>query len=133
MDLLTHQGNVLERVDDFEYLGSWITNTEPDMKIRIAKAWSTLNKMDVVWKSTLNRDLKISFFRATVESVLLYGAESWTLTKTLQTRLNRTYTRLFRTALNISWKQHKTNKELYRDLGAKRFYLPLTRFGIIEP
>ena len=60
-DLLTLQGNAFERVDDFEYLGSWINNTERDMKIRIAKAWSALNKMDVVWKSTLNRDLKISF------------------------------------------------------------------------
>ena len=33
-DLLTLQGNALERADDFEYLGSWINNTEHDMKIR---------------------------------------------------------------------------------------------------
>ena len=130
-DLLTLQGNELERVDDFEYLGSWINNTERDMKIRIAKAWSALNKMDVVWKSTLNRDIKISFFRATVESVLLYGAESWTLTKTLQTRLNGTYTRLLRSALGISWKQHKTNKELYGELPLVSDTLKLRRLRFI--
>ena len=50
--------------DDFEYLGSWINNTERDMKIRIAKAWSALNKVDVLWKSILNRDLKISIFQS---------------------------------------------------------------------
>ena len=102
-----------------------------DMKIRIAKAWSALNKMDIVWKSTLNRDLKISFFRATVESVLLYGAESWTLTKTLQTRLNGTFTRLLRTALNISWKQHKTNNELYGELPLVSDTLKLRRLRFI--
>ena len=72
--------------------------------------------MNNVWKSNLSRNLKIRFFRATIESVLLYGAETWTLTKTLQNRLNGAYTKLLRTALNISWKEHKTNAELYGDL-----------------
>ena len=78
------------------------------MKIRIAKAWAALNKMDVVWKSDLTNDLKRSFFRATVESIMMYGATTWTLTKSLESKLDGTYTRMLRAVLYISWRQHPT-------------------------
>ena len=48
----------------------------------------------------------------------LYGAESWTLTKTLERRLDGCYTRLLRHALNISWQQKVRNVVLYKDLPA---------------
>ena len=59
--------------------------------------------------------LKVGFFRATVESVLLYGAECWTMTGKMRNRLDGTYT----TAQSSSWsflEEHKTNKELYGNL-----------------
>ena len=74
------------------------------------------NGIHLIWKSDLPRNIKVEFFRATVESVLLYGGETWTLTKSLEQRLDGCYTRLLRAALNISWRQHTTNKELYGDL-----------------
>ena len=40
-------------------------------------------KMRTLWKSALPASLKISFFRAAVESILLYGAEGWTITKNM--------------------------------------------------
>ena len=83
------------------------------MKIRIAKAWAALNKIDAVWKSDLSNDLKRSFFRATVESVMMYGATTWTLTKSLESKLDVTYTRMLRAVLNISWIQHPTKSQLY--------------------
>ena len=43
--------------------------------------------------------LEIGFFRATVESVLLYGAESWTLTGKMSDRLDGTYTKMPRAVL----------------------------------
>ena len=58
----------------------------------------------------------MKFFRATVESVLLYGAECWTLTKKLEKKLDGTYTRLLRASLNINWRQRVTNKSLYGNL-----------------
>ena len=51
-----------------------------------------------------------------VESVLLYGASAWTLTKHLETKLSGTYTRMLRAALDVSWKDHPTNKFLYGPL-----------------
>ena len=54
---------------------------------------------------------------ATVESVLLYGSNTWTLTRKLEQQLDGTYTRMLRKALNnVSWKQHMTKEELYKNL-----------------
>jgi hypothetical protein len=61
-------------------------------------------------------EVKLSFFTATVESVLLYGCEAWTLTPVLERSLNGCYTRMLRTVLNISWRQRVTNIVLYGEL-----------------
>ena len=86
------------------------------MNIRIGQAWSALNKMMKVWKSNLKNHLKIGFFRVTVESVLLYGAECWKMTGKMSNRLDGSYTRMLRAVLGVSWKEYKTNKELYGNL-----------------
>ena len=114
--LITLNGSKLKQVDDFLYLGSWVGSTSKDIDVIIGKAWAALSKMNKIWKSKMNKDLKIQLFRSTVETVLLYGANTWTLTKTLSKKLDGTYTRMLRAALNVSWKQHLTNKELYRYL-----------------
>ena len=64
----------------------------------------------------MSKEVKIQFFRSTVESVLLYGSESWTLTKAMEKRLDGNYTRLLRKVQDITWKERKTNKELYGHL-----------------
>ena len=61
-------------------------------------------------------DLEIQHQEETVESILLYGSETWTLTKTLQKRLDGCYTRMLRMAYNISWKEKMTNVQLYDGL-----------------
>ena len=115
-DLLTLNGSKLDQVNDFLYLGSWVDSSQKDINTRIAKAWSALSKMDAIWKSPMTNNLKIQFFRSTVETVLLYGSNTWTLTKALTRKLDGTYTRLLRAAINVSWRQHLTNKELYGNL-----------------
>ena len=112
----TVSGTELKEVGDFKYLGSWVESTEKDIKIRKALAWKALNGMSNIWKSRMSRETKVRFFQATVESVLLYGSEAWTLTPALEKSLNGCYTRMLRAALNIRWTQHMRNTELYRDI-----------------
>lgn len=64
----------------------------------------------------LPRPSKIRLFQATVESILLYGSETWTVTSSIRKQLDGCYTRLLRSALDISWKSHTSNKDLYGDL-----------------
>ena len=103
----------IKQVLDFKYLGSYIASTEHDVNIRLGKAWSALNQMDKIWKSNVSDNLKRNFFRAAVESVLVYGSASWTLAKKCEKRIDGAYTRMLRVALNKSWRDHPTNKELY--------------------
>ena len=72
--------------------------------------------MTKIWKSTMNPDLKKRFFVATVESILLYGCESWAMTGTMEKSLSGTYTRMLRKAMDVHWSSHTTNDELYGDL-----------------
>ena len=48
-----------------------------------------------------------------VESVLLYGCETWTENQEILDRLNGCYTRLLRMAHNVDWTAHARNLFLY--------------------
>ncbi len=67
-----------------------------------------------IWKSSFSRELKIQFFRAAVESALLFGAECWALTNNLTKRLDGVYTMY--TAITYSIKEHLKNHQIYRNI-----------------
>ena len=110
----------IEPVENFQYMGSWISDSGHDFKIRKASAWIACNKMRKVWASKIARGTKIRLFRATVDSVLFYGSETWTVTTKLEKSVNGCYTRMLRTALNVQWQQHMNNQELYGSLPSVR-------------
>ena len=109
-------GTPMKVVTNFKYLGAWTESTEKDFTVRKALAWSACHRLRKVWTSQLSRRLKVRLFLATVESVLLYGAETWTITKSMQKQLDGCYTRMLRMAVNVSWKSHLTNEQLYMEL-----------------
>ena len=114
-EICTADRTKLKQVQNFQYiLGSWVDQSKQDLNIRKAKAWTALNKLTAILKSNLGRKLKVRFF--SVETVLLYGSEAWTLTSSLEKQLDGCYTRLLRAALNVNWRDHMTNIELYRDI-----------------
>ena len=75
-----------------------------------------LNRLSFIWKSDLTDKMKRSFFQAVIMSILIYGCTTWTLTKRLEIKLDRNYTRMLRSIVNRSWKQHPTKKQLYGPL-----------------
>ena len=78
-------------------------------------AWSACNDLNKIWTSKLDTRIKVGIFRATVEPILLYGSETWTLPATLAKRLDGCYTRLLMRAKNLSWKKHPTCQQIYGD------------------
>ena len=109
-------GDIIKKVENYKYLGSWVKSSEHDINTRKALAWSACHKLRKVWTSSLKKSMKIRLFVSTVESVLLYDSNTWTITKKIEKQLDGTYTRMLRMALNVSWKQHMTNKILYGTL-----------------
>ena len=100
------------RVNKFTYLGSSVASTEKDIDTRLTKAWTAMNRLSIIWKSDLIDKMKHSFFQAVVESILLYGCTTWTITKRLETKLDGNCTRMLRAILNKSWRQHPTRHQL---------------------
>jgi len=92
----------LKKVTNFKCLGAGTESSEKDFSVRKALAWSVCHKLHKIWTSKISRKLRIQLFLSTVESVFLYGAETWTLTKKLAKQIDGCYTRMLRMAMNIS-------------------------------
>ena len=67
---------VLKIVDNFKYLGAWMAISLKDFEVRKAIDCKACHKLKQIWKSTMNRKLKIRIFRTTIETILLYGSET---------------------------------------------------------
>ena len=113
--LISSDGSIIECVDDFRYLGSF-SDTDHDMEVRIGQAWSALHSLSNVWKASIKKSTKTKVFKACVESILLYGSESWTLNVKRSKRLDGIYTKMLRSIYNMSWRQHHTIKQIYGNL-----------------
>ena len=115
-DISTQNGSSLKLADKFTYLGSSVSSTEKDINMQLAKTWTTINRLSVIWKSDLADKMKCSFFQAVVMSILLYGCTTWMLTKCMEKKLDGNYTRMLWAILNKSWRQHATKLQLYGHL-----------------
>ena len=54
-DISTLNGSSLKLVDKFTYIRSSVSSTEKDVNTRLAKAWTAIDKLSVVWKSDVWR------------------------------------------------------------------------------
>ena len=115
-DISKLNGSSLKLVDKFTCLESSVSSTETDINPRLAKAWTAIDKLSVIWKSDLTDKMKCSFFQAAVVLILLYGCTTWTLTKRMEKKLDSNYTRMLQAILNKSWRQHPTKQQLYDHL-----------------
>ena len=111
-----HQEDIKE-VDKFVYLGSIISKdggTDEDIKCRINKARYAFNTLRPIWRSTaLSLHNKIRIFNTNVKSVLLYGSETWRVTKTNTHKLQTFTNRCLRNILNIRWPEVLPNEQLW--------------------
>ena len=113
-----HIGNEdIQRVDNFTYLGSMVSvtgGTEEDIIARIRKAQQAFACLRAVWKATsLSLKTKIRIFNSHVKSVLLYGSETWRLTKTLLSKVQTFVNKRLRQILGIFWPNVITNEDLW--------------------
>ena len=100
-------------VDKFAYLGSSVTSTEKGINTWLAKAWTAIDRLLVIWKSDLTDKIKCSFFRAAIVLILLYGCTTWMLTKHMQKKFDGNYTKMLWAILKKFWRQHPTKQQLY--------------------
>ena len=110
-DISTLNGNSLKLVDKFTYFGSSVLSTETDINTWLAKAWTTIDGLSVIWKWDLTDKIKRSFFQEAVVLILRDGCTIWTLTKRMEKKVDCNYTRILRVILNKSRRQHPTKQQ----------------------
>ena len=113
------EGNTLDVVEDYTYLGSNISSSlslEKEIQTRIGKAVSLMARLNQrVWDNAQLTDrTKISVYQACVLSTLLYGSETWATYAKQIKQLNSFHLRCLRRILHIKWQERVTNVEVLR-------------------
>ena len=105
-------------MDSFDYLGARLTKhggTEDDIKNRPGKATGAFNKLATVWRSgQLSKNINIRVFKSNVIAVLLYGCETWRMTKRDEAKLDTFLHKCLRRLLKIYWPMEVSNEEVRR-------------------
>ena len=115
---LETSGQQLEEVEWFTYLGSNMDGeggTERDVAARINKARMAFGMLGNIWKEgSISLHTKLRIFNSNVKSVLLYGAETWKMTKGTVHKLQTFINKCLRRLCNIRWPDKITNEELWK-------------------
>ena len=108
-------GQKLETVTSFKYLGSVISNegSKPEILSRIAQTTAAMTRLKPVWSDrSISLTSKIGLICSLVTPIFLYACESWIPTAELQRRLQAMEMRCYCKILHISHKDHATNEEV---------------------
>jgi hypothetical protein len=109
-------GTQLEVVSQIKYLGSWFASDgsmDREISARISAAFGAVQRMEDTWKSRQNSvGYKITLYKTMVLTVLMYGAESWPMTKAQTKKLEVFHQRQLRIILGIRWDEFMSNEEI---------------------
>lgn len=109
-----------ETVNQFQYLGSLITNkgsSEPEIRRRIGMAKTAMTQLSKVWKDrNIRYRTKIHLVRTLVFSIALYGAETWTFKAADRLRIDAFEMWCWRRMLQIPWTAFRTNVSILQQL-----------------
>ena len=104
---------MVESVTKFIYLGSDVVSSSsstPEVHNCIGFANSIVGQLDRVWRNRrFSLNTKLRLYTSLVQSVLLHGSETRTLTKADTVRLQAFHMKAQRRILNIKWYDFVTN------------------------
>ena len=121
---ITLKGNLIKQVENFKYLGTWITNDgkcDKEIKARIAMAKETFYKLtNTFYNHNIRLGTKLNVLNTYVYSILLYASECWTLSAAMTKRLEAVEMWFYRRILRISYTKHITNEEVLNRMATTR-------------
>lgn len=97
----------IKEVDSFTYLGSIIDKqggTDSDVTARVGKARAAFIILKNIWASReIATPTKVRIFNSNVKSVLLYGSETWRMTKKTLQKIQTFINICLRCIFKIRW------------------------------
>ncbi|XP_062582695.1 uncharacterized protein LOC134244449 [Saccostrea cucullata] len=115
---VTLNGEALEEVEDFTYLGSIPSKdngTGKDIKSRLSKTQIAFAQLQPIWKSN-NYSLrtKLQLYNSNVKSVPLYGSECWRVVDSDMRRVEAFHNNCLRKINRIFWPNKISNRDLHK-------------------
>lgn len=104
----------IKRCERFTYLGVEMCSSREAFLARRCLSWVAARKLSPLFNSQAPDKVKILFYNAVVEPVLLYGAESWVMDGCLKNDVDTAQRSLLRHTLNIKWPNRISNSDLLR-------------------
>jgi len=118
------KGKVVQQVDKFSFLGSLITSdgkSEQEIKKRIAMAKTSFQRMKSILTSrSINIGTRTRILKCYIWSTMLYGCETWTISKVMERRLEAAEMWFIRRMLRIPWTAKMKNEEVLSRAGTER-------------
>ena len=113
-------GETVETVTDFIFLGSKIPadgDCSFEIKIRLLVGRKAMTNLDSILKS---RDItlltKVCLIKAVVFPVVMYGCESWTITKAEHRRIDAFELRCWTKLLRVPWTEKRSNQSILKEI-----------------
>ena len=126
-------GQHIEQVTSYMYLGNLITEdgrSEKVIKRRIMIAQTTFTNMRTLLSCRgINLNTILRAINCYIWPTLFYGAETWTITKYLLSRLYTFEMWVYRRVWKISWIENITNEEILRRMETGREIVRHSRRG----
>jgi len=101
------QGNEVEVVESFVYLGSLIHcsgGSELEIKRHTAFICESMFALDQnIWGSSITLETKLRLYNMCILPIFLYGSEIWCLTSTLEKKIDALDNWCLRCILHIHW------------------------------
>lgn len=118
-----HNGEPVEQVDTFCYLGASFSSTNDSSKeIRRRLAIARNNFIDAqnLFKDrSLSLQIKVRLIHALVFPIAIYGCEAWTLKKADTKRISAFELWCYRRTLRVTWKDKRTNDSVLTQIAPK--------------
>ena len=125
------EGDTIEEVEDFKYLGSIKSRNgdcEKDIRARIAMTKQKTSQLMNIWRDRgIRKEVKLKLMKALLWTVVSYGCEGWTMKKVDEFRIEALEMWIYRRMLRISWRDKRTNASILQELGVERQLLGLIK------
>ena len=113
-------GETMERVTDFIFLGSKITavsDCSHEIKRHLLLGRKAMTNLDSILKSRVITLLtKVCLVKTMVFPIVMYGCESWTIKETEHQRIDTFELWCWRRLLRVPWTARKSNQSILKEI-----------------
>ena len=121
----------MKNVKEFQYLGSILTTDArctTEIKRRIGIAKTAFRRMkNLLTNSRLSVQTRVRAIKTYVWSTLLYGCETWTVSREMEQRLEAMEMWCWRRMLRVGWVERRSNVSILESIQERRELLAVVR------